>query len=53
LWKRLTTRIIVRLITGVITVSDFNRRCHKFCRAFPESRTVTIYKGVDPDAQRR
>jgi hypothetical protein len=53
LWKRLTTRIIVRLITGVITVSDFNRRCHKFCRAFPESRTVAIYNGVDPDAQRR
>jgi glycosyltransferase involved in cell wall biosynthesis len=47
LWKRLTTRIIVDPITGVITVSDFIRRCREFSRSLPESRIVTIYNGVD------
>jgi glycosyltransferase involved in cell wall biosynthesis len=47
LWKRLATRIIVEPITAVITVSDFNSRCHKFWGSFPERRTVTIYNGVD------
>jgi glycosyltransferase involved in cell wall biosynthesis len=47
LWKRLATRIIVDPITGVIAVSDYGRRVHQICRSFPESRTVTIYNGVD------
>ena len=47
LWKRLATRIIVAPITTVITVSDFGRRCHQFRGSFPESRTRTIYNGVD------
>jgi len=46
-WKRLMTRMIVYPITRVITVSDFGRRCHQFCQSFPESRTLTIYNGVD------
>lgn len=47
LWKRLATRIIVEPIAGVITVSDFNRRCQPFFRSFPEHRTVAIHNGVD------
>ena len=46
-WKPLVTRMIVCPITSVVTVSDFGRRCHQFCRSFPESRTLTIYNGVD------
>ena len=47
LWKRLATRIIVDPITGVIAVSDYGRRVHQICRSFPDSRTLTIYNGVD------
>jgi len=46
-WKRLTTRIVSYPITTLITVSDFGRRCHQICGSSPESRTLTIYNGVD------
>jgi glycosyltransferase involved in cell wall biosynthesis len=46
-WKRLTARIVSYPITTLINVSDFGTRCIQIRGSFPESRTLTIYNGVD------
>lgn len=46
-WKRALTRAVNRPLTGVISVSEYNRRCLVQAGAVPRSRGVRIYNAVD------
>ena len=47
LWKRQLVRVINWPMTGVICVSDYNRRCLSALDTLPDGRFKRIYNGVD------
>jgi glycosyltransferase involved in cell wall biosynthesis len=47
LWKRILTRVINGPLTGVISVSDFGKRCMTALDVLPQDRFHLIYNSVD------
>ena len=46
-WKRAVARFFNQPLTGLISISDYNRRCVVEAGLLPEARVVRIYNAVD------